>query len=261
MQQRQPYLPVEPLGGKTAHPSEYADYKVACLSFIMDYVGKFKPPISHKNILLTWEDAEDMLRSLPTQLMENNHINQMFPVWVYIAVHLKNRHTIEHTGAYNITTALQLVPRIQVELLRMVVMQLIAYHGEGNVRRIFKDTYGVDNPPLDLFDLDSTLLHPAGHLLMWYWLSAVACCFEENAIIRILDYYVSTEFGSRTIVAEHLYKGTKVCFCSMLDLYETYWDKDFLVRFGIRTNDTFDSSYTSQDLINMITSEKSKWPN
>lgn len=259
-------IPLEPKGGPINDPMEYAHFKIDCLDFIMSYLGSHKKPALEKQILSTWQEASEFAFVACHHLHDDsNRIHNKFGAWVFCTIHLKNPHTIRSTGSFNTVIALILSQRLQVELLRMVVLECLDRCGDLSLRQMLGQKYAVYNPPLKLLYLDSTLLDPTTNFLMWRWLCLIASCFEDGLIIQVLHDYVANHFNDPATVAEHLYMGQSFNFCTDLDRYQMRYDKDFLVRYGV---DLADIEYTNNGqsyedtkmYIEQMIAEKDKWP-
>lgn len=257
-------LPLEVLGGPKTNPREYASYKVDCLHFVMNHLTPHKAEPDPSNLLKTWQAAGELYDD-NSVLQYSNTVKEKFGTWVFIALYLKNKHTIENTGACNTITSFFAAQRLQVELLRMVALDLIEREGRSATAEKVRQKYDIQHIPFDALYLDSTYFEPASNLLMWRWLCLITSCYDENVIKTILHHYIGNVFVSPQVVAEHLYTGPQIAFDDLLECYISRYERDFLVRYNIELFDekeinpqtkTPDSAIFISQLIN----EKNQWP-
>ena len=100
----------------------------------------------------------------------------------------------------------------------------------------------------------------------------MANAFEPATIKRLLGMYVSEEFISKSVVAEHLYTGGPgISFGSNLDKYTSHLDNCYLVKYGVSmdsheyyspdTPEFYDTEFQSKFFLNHIIDEIEQWPN
>lgn len=265
-------IPREPSDTKSHKLSEFGEYKVACLHHLMNYLTPHKRVPSDEAILLNCRACESLLSNLNPKLFEPNNISLNFPVWVYIAVHLRNNHTLANTGSVNGYISLFLVQRLQVELLRMVLQEILGYYGEDAFCKKIADKHDITEEMIDILDIDSTKVTLAMNYHMWCWMCLMADAFEPATIKRLLGMYISEEFISKSAVAEHLYTGgPDVSFGSNLDKYMSYLDNCYLVKYGVGMNshenyspdapELYDTDFQSKFFLKHIIDEIEIWPN
>lgn len=261
-------FPLEPIGGVTSDPIALGDYKVSCLYQAIMYLAPHKPHWSDEQILEQIHTASALFDFIPTnKLFEKNFVTQLFPVWVFIAVHLKSPHTLMHTGSKNGYHAIFLAQRLQLEILRRVVLKIIDHYGQDYITRRMMESHKIHHIPFELFGLHSTYLPATERQLLWYWLCMVASCFTQKTLINLVQDHVATEFTDKSVVADHLYTGEYISVCSILDTYVYEVDRTYLLRFGIelppgggRLTDELSNTINPGSALAQIISEKQRWP-
>lgn len=257
--------PTEPMIGLRCNPKDYGDYKSECVSFLKNHVLIHKPKYSEEHIIANLMASFQLVADNPVLVMKPNRIQRDFGLWVFVALYIRNAHTISSTGAYNITLAGMIAQRTQVELLRMVVLELIESKGIHETRLMLNREIGVKEIPFDAFLLDSTLLEPSINLLMWYWLCLVASCFPDQKIKELLDSHIQKEFTDTSIVAEYIYDAGQVNFDDNLERYLSRYEQDYMMQYGLDLSNIEHlgqaGNLETSSFINQLLSVKAKWPN
>lgn len=257
--------PPEPMKGLRFNPHDYADYKFECVNFLKKHVLIHRPKYSEEYIIDNIMASYQLVADNPVLVMKPNRIQRDFGLWFFFALYTRNTHTISSTGACNITLAGMITQRTQVELLRMVVLELIESKGIQATRLMLNREVGVKEIPFDAFLLDSTVLEPSINLLMWYWLCLVASCFPEQQIKELLDNHIKKEFTDTSTVAEYIYDAGQVNFDDNLERYLSRYEQDYMMQYGVDLSNiehlAQEGDLETSSFIKQLLSVKEKWPN
>lgn len=269
-------VPTPPKPNKFANPDEFAKYKVDCLRYVMDFLQPYKDYGTDEQMIKNANYVKNVLANCDffPEMFHYKNVHNHFPLWVFIAIHLKNPHTLKYTGSKNGHISIFLAKCVQLEILREVVVGYIETWGKDSISQMLFEDYQITDIPFEAFYYNTTLLaHEVRHEL-WHWFCLILSYCDETNIIKIINQIVSTKFTSRQNVAHYLCTGELDYFSTLLDQYFTCLDRTYLVSMGIKTHtvvttdpETGEKIYQevpidtkNNPIIAKIAEEIDKWP-